>query len=485
MQNDLLKMLSSQITRREFLQSASAAALGVLAGPALAQAQQEQPASPPRYFLAVQTHAHDYFFEGGEQACADMREKGGFNAMLMAATYVAEGKWRGHQPGNDYEVVAGAYFPPDPRFYQSSGIAPYRAQAEGMGGYDALKAASEGARKAGIEVYAWLSDYDQPAIAALYPECKVHGPDQKPDPDTEWFCLNNPQAQQFSLAFYQDIATNYDVDGFFVDRIRTPDAVGYCFCPYCKQKMKEAGLDAEHLCQVMADVYTRKADLSRYMLLLWMGLSLDPVFYFPELPEIVAWQGIRMQAVTEHVARVREAVRAINPNLKIGLDLWETSACVCVGQNMGPLSFHCDWIKPMLYHQSSARDLVRTPVQQIVQASEGKMTPQQAYDSLRRLWVGRGIDLQPEWETFEQEGMPPEWLVSEAMLAMELVEGRVPIYPGIQGWDPATEDQIWKMLDAAFNQAYASGITTYCWSEMTWDKIAVYKRFFTEVLGVT
>jgi hypothetical protein len=93
--------------------------------------------------------------------------------------------------------------------------------------------------------------------------------------------------------------------------------------------------------------------------------------------------------------------------------------------------------------------------------------------------------LYPTWEEFAEKGMSPDWLVKETQYAMSLVEGRIPIYPGIQGWDPATEDQIWTMLDAAFNQAKVSGITTYCWSEMTWDKIATYKRFFTQVLGLS
>ncbi len=481
----LRELLSSQLTRRQFLQSTSVATLGLLAGSSLLSAQ-PQPAPPADYFLAIQTHAHDYFFEGAEQACADMRQKGGFNAMLMAATYVSESKWRGHQPGSDYQVEAGAYFAFNPRFYEPSGILPVRAPAaEGLQQYDALAEASKGARQAGIQIYAWMSDYDQRALAGLYPECKVHGPDQRPDPDTTWFCMNNPQAQQFTLAFYQDIATNYDVDGFFIDRIRTPEAVGYCFCPYCKQKMQEVGLDADHLFRVMRDVYADKANLPRYQMLLWAGISLDPVFYFPELPEIVAWQGIRMQAVTEHVARVKEAVSAINPNLKIGLDLWEPSSSVAVGQNPGVLSFHCDWIKPMLYHHSYARDAVRGYVEALVEESDGQLTHQQAYQWFINFYAALGVELWPNWEDMRVHGMPPSWLIREALLAMELVEHRVPIYPGIQGWGPATVDEIWQMLDAAFNQVGAKGITTYCWSELTWEKIATYQRFFSQVLGVS
>jgi len=473
-------MLSKRVSRREFLQAAGATALGLFAAPTVLSAQGGE---SDKYFLAVQSHAHDFFFEGAERCCADMREKGGFNATLMAATYVSESKWRGHQPGNDYQVEAGAYFFPDPKFYKDSGIVPERATSVGMENYDALAEASRGARKAGIQIYAWLSDYDVRNIAHLYPECKVHGPDRRPDPNTSWFCMNNPQAQAFALAFYEDIATNYDVDGFFVDRIRTPGATGYCFCPHCKRKMQEAGLDAERLFNVMAQVYTQKAHLPAYEMLLWGGISLEPVFYFPELPEIVAWQGIRMQAVTEHVARVQEAVRRINPALKIGLDLWETSGGVAVGQNIRNLSYYCDWIKPMCYHQSFARDTVRGPVQAIVEQSGGKVSAQQAYQWFVHFWATRGVQLPAEWEEMRVHGMPPAWLLHETRLAMELVEGRVPIYPGVQGWEPATEEEIWQMLHAALVEAEAPGMTTYCWSEFTWEKIATYKRFFNEVLG--
>ncbi len=470
------------ITRRDFLKAAGATTLGLFAAPSLLSAQQDSPPTKA-YFLAIQTHAHDYFFEGGDQACADMRQKGGFNAMLMAATYVSESKWRGHQPGNDYQVESGAYFNFDPKFYADSGVKPARAAAVGMENYDALEAACKGARKAGIRTYAWLSDYDQRHIAHLYPELRVCGPEGSPL-DTSWFCLSNPRAQQYTLAFYRDIATNYDVDGFFADRIRTPGSSGLCFCQHCKQRAEEAGLDADHLWKTMADLYRTGLRVPGAERFLWTGSALRSLFYIEALPEIFEWVRLRGQAVTDHIRRVRDAVKGINPDLQVGLDLLGPSYSIAVGQNLRELSRHCDWIKPMLYHHSSARG-IRRMVEREVETSGGNLSPQRAYDNLRATFLAQGIELYPTWEEFAEKGMSPDWLVKETQYAMAMVEDRVPIYPGIQGWEPATVDQIWQMLEGAFNKAGARGITTYCWSEMTWEKIATYKRFFTEVLGTT
>ncbi len=102
--------LDQGIGRREFLGQAALSA-GVLAGvdgrSKSVWADDQSSPSTDEWFFAIQTHAHDYFLEGAQTAAGRMAERGGFNVMLFAATYVRESKWTGHQSGNPYVVESG------------------------------------------------------------------------------------------------------------------------------------------------------------------------------------------------------------------------------------------------------------------------------------------------------------------------------------------------------------------------------------------
>jgi len=471
---------SAFISRREFMAavpvavSAASSRVGGEAVALSATAKRKGPRSRPDPFLAVQTHGHDYFLEGAENVCVGARDKGGFNAMLFAATYVQETKWTGHGPGNDYLVAAGAYFTPTARYYKDSGIEPVRAPAKGMERYDALKEACAAARKTGVRIYAWLSDFDRRAPAHKYPECglvDVLGRPGEPD----WFCINNPRARSFATAFYEDIATNYEVDGFFMDRIRYPSPMGYCFCKHCIEKMEAAGIDVKAVRKALASLAARMTDPA-VATLVKTGSSLDPVFYVDGLPEIAQWMRFKMDSVTSYVASVTKRVKQINPALDVGLDLLDPMFSFGNGQSIARLAGHSDWIKPMLYHHSVARGL-----RQFVQRSSASGgTPAQAYAMIKRFFAARGVEMPATPEQLNKTGMPPSWVARETRLAMKLAAGKAAIFPGIQGWPPAQEADLEACLRAAFG-AGARGITTYCYSALTWPKFAVYKRVFDEV----
>jgi hypothetical protein len=472
--------------RRAFLKRASLGAVGLALGPSLARADMIAAASdqapaatpagdPAAPFLAIQTHAHDYFLEGAGTACRNMRERGGFNQMLFAATYVSETKWTNHQPGNDYLVEAGLYFEPDLKLYRDSGVTPRRAPSKGMENYNALAEASKAARKIGIGLHAWLSDYDQRLLAPDYPELRVVGPDGKPA-DSEWFCPNNPRARAYVVAIYEDVARNYDVDGFFMDRIRYDSPARVCYCKWCRQAMERRGLDAERLMSTMRRLAARSEGSDTF---LSVGLSFDNAFEREDLVEIAQWMRFRQETVDDHVAQVRRLARRLRPSWRVGLDLIGPIGAPSLGQNFSRLARHCDWIKPMLYHHSTARG-VRQWVDVAAQAQG--VAPDQAYAMAKALFLLEGTRMPDTWEQFTAGGMPANWVASQTQYVRRLVGGRAEVYPGIQGWEPATPEQIRAMLNAAFD-AGAHGITTYCYSNLTWDKFDVYREVFKQRFG--
>ena len=464
------------LNRRDFLKRTSLGVMGFAFGSsAIGQAVPGRPLDDlGRPFLAIQTHAHDYFLEGAETACRNMRERGGFNQMLFAATYVRESKWSNHQPGNDYVVEAGLYFEPDPGLYRDSGVTPRRAPAQGMESYNALAEASRAARKVGIGLHAWMSDYDQRSIAPDYPELRVVGPDGQPA-EGDWLCPNNPRARAYVAALYEDVARNHDVDGFFMDRIRFDSPAAACYCRWCRQAMESWGLDGERIMGVMRRL---GADRGRALTLM-IGASLDNIFGNPDLVEIAQWMRFRQDTVADHVAQVRALVRKLRPEWAVGLDLLGPISAPSMGQNYGLLARHCDWLKPMLYHHSMARG-VREGV--VGMARMGGTSEAEAYERLRGLLAFQGTKMPATWEQFRGGGMPAGWVAAQTRYCMDLVGKDVKVYPGIQGWEPATADEIRVILNAVFD-AGAPGITTYCYSNLTWDKFDVYREVFSQRFG--
>lgn len=475
--DDRVDHAHSTVTRRDFLKSASLSALGLALGSSVASSA-NQPATaagkPGAPFLAIQTHAHDYLLEGAETVCRTVRERGGFNQMLFAATYVSEGKWTNHQPGNDYQVESGLYFEPDPKLYRDSGVTPRRAPSKGMEKYNALAEVSKAARKVGVGVQAWISDYDQRLLAPDYPELRVVGPDGKPTAG-EWFCPNQPRARAYVAALYEDVARNYDVDGFFMDRIRYESPSAVCYCRACRAAMEAKGLDADRVMGVMRRIAGEPAGTMTLMI----GASFDNIFENDDIVEIAQWMRFRQETIADHVAHVRTLVRKLRPEWRVGLDLITPISGPSLGQNYSMLARHCDWIKPMLYHHSTARG-----VRQWIEAT-AKMrgvTADKAYEQARALFLLQGTEMPATWAEFRDHGMPANWVNAQTRYCQTIVGGRAEVYPGIQGWEPATGDEIRAMLNAAFD-AGARGITTYCYSNMTLDKLDVYRDVFQARFG--
>jgi len=78
--SDRADRAGSNVTRRDFLKSASVGALGFALGASASSWGTETAAARTSGapFLAIQTHAHDYLLEGVETVCRNVRERGGW-----------------------------------------------------------------------------------------------------------------------------------------------------------------------------------------------------------------------------------------------------------------------------------------------------------------------------------------------------------------------------------------------------------------------
>lgn|GEM_PF-770256 len=59
-----------------------------------------------------------------------------------------------------------------------------------------------------------------------------------------FLCVNSPYIQELFWPQLKEIATNFDIDGFFLDMLFYPD--DSCYCAYCQKEMSLRGIDIEN-----------------------------------------------------------------------------------------------------------------------------------------------------------------------------------------------------------------------------------------------
>jgi hypothetical protein len=91
-----------------------------------------------------------------------------------------------------------------------------------------------------------------------------------------------------------------------------------------------------------------------------------------------------------------------------------------------------------------------------------KKSPSEVYERIKTRYQIKGIKLPNTLEEFKKEGMPSDWVYDEAKMAKELIEGKVPLYLGIQIWPPASPDDVKASITKAFD-AEVDGIIMYCY----------------------
>ena len=178
------------------------------------------------------------------------------------------------------------------------------SQDPALSSFDVLAAYIDECHRYGIEVHGWMTCYRVSHAGTTYPDLAVSA--KKPEwlniskkgvPEvgsTGGYFLNPayPEVNEFLLKFYRYILTSYDLDGFQLDYIRYPFAVGEDF-----------GYDEQTREMFREEFGTDPMDLSKNSAL-WGD-----------------WCLFRAAFVTDFVRQIREMVDEIRPDIYLSADV--------------------------------------------------------------------------------------------------------------------------------------------------------------------
>lgn len=156
---------------------------------------------------------------------------------------------------------------------------------------DQLAAAVAAGHRHGVDVHAWvilwnLEGAPETRLAPLRRAGRLQV--SAAGVALNWLCPSNPENRAYELDAIRDLASRYAVAGIHLDYVRYKSG-DYCYCAGCRARFtRDTGLSVRHW---PADVRTG--------------------------PRAAAWRDWRRARITTFVAAARDAVRCINPDMKV------------------------------------------------------------------------------------------------------------------------------------------------------------------------
>ena len=338
--------------------------------------------------------------------------------------------------------------------------------------YALVHACSEEAERAGAHLFRWHPLLTGDGTFVPRPEWQTVGLDGDPVPgfrgmpEFTFVCPNRPAVREAVLHHLYNVLQRGDYHGVFLDRIRYPSPAANparllaCFCDDCQRAASAEGFDLE---SARRDI-RRLAATPEHALSLVRALldPLTPASTDPALAALCAFLDFRARSITRFLQAVADLVHA--EGLAVGLDCFSPALTHMVGQDLGTLDTHCEWIKIMAYgHTLGPAGL---PFE-LLGLTDWLVSQRAVSESETMEWLSLAtrLPLPPTRAALREQGLPPEALAAETRRAraigvstllagIELVE--------IEGVARLNQAQIAADL-RAFHEAGADGLV------LSWD----------------
>jgi hypothetical protein len=471
----------NQMPRREFLQTAAAAA-----GAALVPA-----ASAPPRFAGIQVGAVSFVDEGVEPVLDRFQKDGAVTALLLATFTYGRGIAGRQVPGQPFPdhgkresdestFHGGNYASVHERFYKDTPLK--KTQAPDFPGFDLLDQVVPKAKARQIKSYCWYEDVFRRDIDGVdqLQETTLAGP------KASSLCFNNPGTLAFWLALTEDFVRSYPVDGIMWGSERQGpfgNAIGAshgggasnpasvsCFCNFCLRAGKMRGIDPERakegylkLAQLVAR--TRKGDrpADGYFVSFWRLLV--------QYPEIIAWEKLWNDGQKKVYAEIYSLAKSIRPGIEVGWHIWHNnsfSPFYRAEQDYAEFSQYSDFLKVVIYNNCAGPRLA-SYIHSVSRTIFADFAPASVTAADYRLL---NYDEKPLSE-IARAGLSSDYVYRETKRAVDGVSGHVKIYPGIDIDIPTGQDEkktgpddVREAVNAAFRGGAHGVILSRKYSEM-------------------
>jgi hypothetical protein len=213
---------------------------------------------------------------------------------------------------------------PSGHVYYASTIAPI---AQGYEDFDVLASVIAHAKKHNIQVYAWIPQFHDQALAKAHPEWQMmHKKNGQSVPfqgkgRLEYFVNPlHPGVQAYQLSIIKEVLLRYEVDGISLDWLRFDDYA----------------MDTGAMSRALAQ----------------QEINLDPmdIDFAQPSAQRTRWNQWRSQKIADYTQQVQQTLRATKPGAKLAAFILPPEFSE-VGQNLALFSASLDSVMPMAYFE--------------------------------------------------------------------------------------------------------------------------------------
>ncbi|MFC2105279.1 hypothetical protein ACFLS0_00765 [Candidatus Bipolaricaulota bacterium] len=377
---------------------------------------------------------------------------------------------RDHGKSEDINLVGGAFFPPDERYYRNTTIRDFRAPDQVFADDELFSRIVEGANRRGIQLFPYILDnvggHDSgPRSVPGFSNVLEINLDKVKGPAP---CINSENYRSWIYGMIEDLIRNYNIAGILWGMERKgpfdavfDGAVPYCFCDTCCSLAAERGIN----------VYKAQEGYRKFYELVNSPETVDmpdgPFIEFIRLlfdyPQILEWETFWTDRYHGWMSEIYSLVHWLDGNREVGFLTWaylHSKYLLRAQFDFRKIAKFSDWVLPLFTPNMDGFFLSKA-VRGVTSSILNGVSPEQL---LPVHYALMGFDEGP-WKGLGERAFTANYTKAEVKRIIRGLGDGTPVYPGIgigfptleRGQPRATRAQVIENTKAAF-EAGAPGI---------------------------
>lgn len=432
-------------------------------------------------FVGIQVRGFSWVDEGVDQVLDNVQKKGDVNTLWAYTFSYGEARLRPNGPiplpdhGKAGDTVAGgAFYDYDPKYFQNTILKDFRSDVYGK--FNVIEAVAPKAHERGMDFFAWDLNNPGEGLNRTIPnyvevsEIDVYGR------RTDRPCFNNPDYRAFLGGKVESLLLGYPdlVDGIawgaeregpfenLISRMVMPT----CFCQFCQAKGRERGISVDRAREgyrqlekfVKAGVADQRPP-DGYFVTFWRILL--------RYPEILSWETLWTDSYQDLEAQLYGEAKAIAPQKPFGFHVMQSytfSPFYRAEEDFAKRRDFADFLKLATYNNAGGPRMAAY-LKHLSKTIFHDAEPSEYLEFYYKI-IGDGLNT--PYDQLATMGLDAEYVARETKRAVNEVDGKVQIYPGIDIDVPTlttaktpekrtSPEDVKKAIEAAFG-AGANGV---------------------------